>query len=270
MAIFKNFRKGFKKTIPKVRKGIRTAAKAYLGVARSGAVKTYRKTGKWSSTAIAKSLSNLQRKVASSSEYKFLDQIHTTGAADVALRQFYKIQAASVLATVGNTTTAGTAGYFLQLITPPARGDDQGSFDGKKYSMESIQWKGSLYADGTNKDISLRMMIVEYADEDMDAFAMNEFLRVDNNSEFSTFSKRNSDFKNYKVIASRNVRLSSGTTLRYDFNLMARPKRLIKIMDADDTVISHRYYCVIVGSPDVATQLSQANYIGNTKIRFIN
>lgn len=265
---FKKFRKQTKKIIPMVRKGVRSAAKAYLGVARSGAVKSYRKTGVISSTAIAKSLSNLNRKVGASSEYKNLEENHTLGDPDVTLRQFYSVQASANKSTVSTNLVAGVNGYFLNQITNPTRGDGLGNFDGKKYSVESIQWKGSLY--NMSHDATVNMYIVQYMDEDNDPFQMNEFLRVDNNNEYSVMSKRNNDFKGYKVICQRNIKFSAGASLRKDFNIICRPRRITRIFEGDDNVHDCKYFCIIVASGDVSTRTTNIHYIGNTKMRFIN
>ncbi len=258
-----------KKYVPrKIRKPIKKAARTYLKYRRSASVKQYMKGGVPSTTAIAKTLSNLNRKVGAAAEYKFLDQIHTQGNPDVALREFYRISASANQSTLSTTSVLGTTGYFLQAITPPSRGDDQGNFDGKKYSMESIQWKGSLYNRGS--DATFTMYVVQYMDEDNDPFQMSEFLRVDNNSEYSVASKRNNDFKGYKVIASRRVKFATGNTQRHDFNILARPKKLVRIFDGDDNIHDTKYFVVIVASSDVSDRSVYAEYQGNTKIRFIH
>ncbi len=267
MTIFKSFRKGFKKTVPKIRKGVRTAAKTYLNVMRSGAVKNYRKTGKWSSTAIAKSLSNLHARVNTIAEYKTLDENHVTASPDVSTRQFYNISASALQSTVSTTTTPGTTGYFLQQITLPTRGDGLTNYDGKRYKVTSIQWKGSIYIPSTSNDTNVRMYIIRYDDEDMDGFQMNEFLKTDFNGEYSLASKRNPDYKGYKVIASRVIRVGGGTSRRKDFNILCRPPGISKIFEADDTIYP-RFYCLIVGSSDIST-VNVVNYVGNTRMRFI-
>lgn len=257
----------FRKYAKTARKGIRSAAKTYLNVARSGAVKNYRKTGKWSSTAIAKSLSNLQRKVGASSEYKTIEDLHTTGSPDVTLRQYFDLRASALQATLSTTTTPGTSGYFLQQVTHPTRGDGLTNFDGKRFSVESIQWKGTLHTAGNSH---VRLMIVRYMDEDMDPFQMNEFLRVDNNSEYSTQCKYNYDFKGYKVLASRNYRLSPGSNQRRDFNIMCRPKNIVKLNEDDDSIFSCRYFCVALISPDIGSTTSSVLYMGSTRMHFIH
>lgn len=257
-----------KKYVPrKIRKPIKKAAKSYLKYRRSATVKSFMKGGVPSTTAIAKQIANLRRKVATSSEYKFLDQTHVVGNPDVSLREYYDIRASANQATVSTTSTPGTSGYLLIPVTPPTRGDGGGNFDGKRYSVESIQWKGGLYTAGHS---TVKLMLVEYNDEDMDPFQMNEFLRIDNNSEYSTMSKRNPDFKNYKVVASRTYRMSVGSNSRLDFNIISRPKRQVKIFEGDDTITSHRYFCVAVVSPDNASIVSSVTYTGNTRMRFIS
>lgn len=259
----------YKKYVPKkARSTIRRVAKKYLKIRRSPYVKAGLKGGIPSSTAIAKTLSNFSRKLNVSAENKILDEIHTTGSPDVSLRQFYNITASALQSTISTTVTAGVSGYLLLPITPPTRGDGLTNFDGKKYSVESIQWKGTIM--NRQQDLTIKMFIVEYSDEDMDAFAINEFMKLDNNGEYSTVSKRNADFKGYKVVASRTFKMSAGGTQRRDFNIIASPKKIVRHYELDDTIISSKYFILAVCSGDIADRLSLVNYMGNTRMKFIH
>lgn len=261
--------KTFRKIASKAKKIVRKGARAYLKARRSKYVKPYSKSGMVSTTAIAKTLSNLKAQVRSVAEYKSVNEAHTTGSPDTTLRQFYRICASATQATVGNTTTPGTVGYFLQQITYPTRGDGLTNFDGKRFHVGSIQWKGVCYATGGG-DVSARLYIIQYDDEDMDAFQMYQFLLADNNSEYSIASRRNPDFaKNYKVIASRTLKMATGNSRRRDFNIVVRPNKLVKINEADDTIYSHRYFCMIIGSTDLGSQNNNVDYQGHTRLRFV-
>lgn len=258
--------KAFKKYASKARKIVRKVAKKTVDARRKYGIV---KRGKVSTMGVTKALANLKARVNSMAEYKTLDEAHTTGSPDVSLRQYYSITASAALAVVGNTTTPPTAGYFLQKITNPTRGDGLTNFDGKRYHVSSLQWKGSLFMPTTSNEGSLKMYIVSYSDEDMDAFQMSEFLNVDNNGEYSIASKRNPDYKGYRILASRTFKLGAGTTRRKDFNIFTKPHKLVKLFKDDDAIVSTQFYCVIVGSSDVGAALSPIFYQGNTRMRFI-
>jgi hypothetical protein len=260
--------KTFRKVASKAKKIVRKGARAYLKARRSKYVKPYSKSGMVSTTAVAKALSNLRARVNTVAEYKLLDQAHTTGSPDVALRQMFYVIASANQGVVGTTSAPPTGGYFLQQITHPTRGDGDGNFDGKRFHVSSIQWKGTLFQ--SQGEGITRLYIVAYDDEDMDAWQMYQFLQVDNNGEYSVASKRNLDFKkNYRVVASKSFRLSQGTNRRADFNIIAKPRKMIRHYQHDDTIISTRYFCVAIASSDLGLNTNRTEYQGNTRMRFI-
>lgn len=66
------------------------------------------------------------------------------------------------------------------------------------------------------------------------------------------------------------MNFSVGGNLRRDFNIIARPKRIIRVQEGDDTVHQTRYFLVMVASSDMSDRTTEIHYQGNTKIRFIN
>lgn len=257
--------KSFKKYASKGRKLVRQVAKKAVDARRKYGIV---KRGKISSMGVTKALANLRARVNTAAEYKLLDHAHTAGSPDVSLRQFYPLGASANQATLGDTTTPGTRGYLNIAVNMPTRGDGSNNFDGNRYNVSSIQWKGTLYA-SSSMDSYVKLMIVAYSDEDMDAFQMTEFLIPDNNGEYSIQCKRNFDYKGYKVIASKTIKLANGTGLRKDFNIIARPNQVIRHFQTDDAIKTTRYYLVALTSGDIGTVVQNVNYQGNTRMRFI-
>jgi len=266
MAVFKKLRK----YVSKARKGIRSVARKYVSSNRKY---KYIKKGKPSTMGIAKAMSNLTRKLSVSAEHKTLDQTHTSGSADVALRQFFKIQASALESALSTTTTPAQAGYLLRQITYPSKGTGEGNYDGQKFSVESIQWKGTIALEGTaaSPDAFIKMYIVMHKDNIDQPFSMSEFLLPDNNGEYSTASRRNRDnFKDYVVVSSRTYKLCFANRQRQDFNIFCRPKAVIRHNDGNANSIDRRFFCVAVASPDIAAKLTAVDYSGYTRMRFVH
>lgn len=269
MTLYKKFRK----TVSKARKGVRKVAKAYLKARRSKVGKSYFKGGMVSSTAVAKSLSNLNRKALVSSEYKTLDQFHVTGSPDVALRQFFRLQASANEATVSTTSLLGTIGYLARQVNYPSKGTGQDQYDGQKFSVESIQWKGTLNLtnNASGADATVKLMLVRYKDAHDNAFSIGELLNTDHNGEYSIKSRRNRDYyEDFEVCASRTFKLSYGHRTRQDFNIFCKPKSIVRHLDTGASTIKNRFYCIAVVSGDISDKVSQVDYSGNTRMRFIH
>lgn len=272
MGIYKKFRK----TVSKARKGIRKVARAYLKAKRTPLGKMVAKRVRnygFSSTAVAKSLSTLRRKAAVSSELKTLDQFHVTGSPDVTLRQFFRIQASANEATQSTTTTLGTVGYLLRQVNFPSKGTGTDQYDGQKFCVESIQWKGTLNLanNASGADTTVKLMIVKFRDNHDGAFTMSEFLNTDHNGEYSIKSRRNRDyFEDYQIVAQRTYKLSYGNRTRQDFNIFSKPKSIIRHLDTGSSTIKNRFYCIALVSGDIADKVSHVDYSGNTRMRFVH
>lgn len=286
MSIYKKIRK----TVSKARKGVRKVAKTYLKLRRSKIGKSYFKGGMVSSTAVAKSLSNLRtirKDMSAGLEWKTLDQNHNTVGipsnntnGNAPTRYFYRINASNQLATELNTSSTlaqiqAAQGYLLKEITLPIKGTGTDNYDGQKFLVKAIQLKGGCSLIGTTDQIvangTLRIMIVKYKDAVDQNFDISEFIQTDQNGEYSTVSRRNRNhFSNYEVIAQRKINLSYGTKTKSPMNLFVRPNAIHRHEDGAALSFKTRYFVVILASPDISNHLTQFDVNFSTRLRFIH
>lgn len=266
-----NFRKNIKKSTRYVRKGIRKiASKAVATRRKYGVVKK----GKLSSMGVTKALANLSFKAGATSEYKLLDQAHNTvGSPDAATRYFYQIQSSANEGTEFTTTTPGTAGFLLRQVNFPTLGDGRTNYDGQKFGIDSITWKGmvSLNTEGNqfSSNGTLRLMLVRYNLKDGSTFVMSNFLQTDHNGEYSMTSRREEEhYKDYTVLHSKVIKLNAGSKTSSTFNMNIPIKKYVQI-NTDATVNDYRYFCVGIVSGDIGTAICKVNYNGSTRMRFI-
>lgn len=273
MAIYRKFRK----TVSKARKGIRAVAKAYLKGKRTYIGKLLSRKVKrnygFSSTAVAKQMANLNRRMNSGLEWKTLDQNHTSGSPDVTLRQFFRVQASALESTASTTTTPGVSGYLNRGVNLPSKGTGTDQYDGQKFSIENLQWKGTLALESTSAgaDAYVRMYLVAHKDAVDQPFVMSEFLEPDNHGEYSTMSRRNRNhYKDYQVCFSRTMKLCFANKQRVDFNYSIPLRQQMRHQDGLVTTFDKRFYCIIVCSPDIANKITSVDYSGMTRMRFIH
>lgn len=259
-----------KRFIKKARNFVRKTASKVVNARRKYKIV---KKGKVSSMGVTKALANLSFKAGAAAEYKMLDQSHNTaGNPDTATRYFYRINAASTEATESTTTTLGTIGYLLRAINHPTQGDGLSNRDGMRYGVASIHWKGLVtLSNATNQmttNGAVKLMIVAHLRPE-DTFVMGNFLQVDTNGEYSMASRREEDhFSDFKVIASKIINLNLNSVTKKDFSIFVRPNKIVKILSSGAQNVT--YYCVAVASPDVAATVTQIDYNGYTRMRFIN
>lgn len=231
------------------------------------------KKKKVSSTGVLKAIQALNFKAGAAAEYKLLDQQHnTTGNPDAATRYFYRLTSSALESTESSTSTPGTSGYLLRAISHPTQGDAVNNRDGMRYGVASIQWKGIISllnaANQQTTNGSVRLMLVAHLRPE-DTFAINNFLQVDHNGEYSVMSRREEDhYQDFRVVASRTYKLNSGSNTKANFNIIARPNKIVKILSSGSKNVT--YYCVAVCSADVSTNVTQIDYNGYTRLRFIN
>lgn len=265
------FRKNFKKAVKSVRKGIRSVASKAVATRRKYGIV---KKGKVSTMGVTKALANLSFKAGATSEYKLLDQAHNTqGSPDAATRYFFQIQASANEATESTTTTPGTAGYLLRQINFPTLGDGRSNYDGQKFGISSIQWKGMLSitneSNQTASNGSVRLMLVRYNQKDSSAFDMSDFLQTDHNGEYSMTSRREEEhYKDYTILSSKVFKLSAGNKTNATFNMMVPIRKYVQV-NTDGTINEYKYFCVAVCSGDIGPAITKVNYNGSTRMRFI-
>jgi len=279
MAIFKRFRK----YVSKARKGVRSAARTYLKAKRTKIGKMATKYASkrignlgFSSTNVAKSLSNIRKDMSAGLEWKTLDKNHNTvGSPNNALRYFYRIQSSSNQATESSTTTIGTTGYLVSQIDLPIKGTSESTYDGQKFMVKSIALKGgcALLATGDQAlaNGTIKVMIVKYTDAVDNNFNISELIDPDQNGEYSTVSRRNRNhFRDYEIIAQKKIRLAYGTNIKAPMNLFVKPDQLHRHEDGGALLHKVRYYVVIVASPDISTHVTTFDVNFQTRLRFIH
>lgn len=266
-----NFRKNIKKSTRYVRKGIRKIASKAVSTRRKYGIV---KKGKISTMGVTKALANLSFKTGATSEYKLLDQNHNTlGSPDASTRYFYQIQSSANEATESTTTTLGTAGYLLRQINFPTAGDSRNNYDGQKFGIDSITWKGMVSITTESNQFSsngtLRLMLVRYNLKDSSAFDMSDFLQTDHNGEYSMTSRREEEhYKDYTVLQSKVIRLNAGSKTSSTFNIYCPIRKYVQI-NTDGTVNDYKYFCVGLVSGDIGPAICKVNYNGSTRMRFI-